>query len=146
MLRWRWVLVRWVIGAVLTAYGVWVELEVRASVGTGARRVLARMFYRDAIDEYRWFSTLCAVGGPLVILGAFLLRRNWDRIREGRWLHRKAERLEGKAAWWQREGQRLSARDPAAAAAARRKADRFKRKSTRVGQKALRKLGEDGGA
>lgn len=144
MLRWRWVLVLWVIGGAMTAYGVWVELEVRSTIGTGAKRFMARIFYDNAIEEYRWFSTLCCVVGPLVILGAFLLRRNWDRIREGRWLQGQAERLFGKAEWWRKQSTRLKGVDPAAAQAAQRKADQLARKSQRLSEKALRKLREAG--
>lgn len=144
MLRWRWVLLLWLIGAAMTVYGVWVELEVRASVGTGAKRVLARMFYDDAINEYRWFSTMCAVAGPVIIAGAFLLRRNWDPRREGRWLQRQAQKLLDRAHWWRTQSTRLATSDPAAASVAKRKADRYARKSQRLSSKALRKLDRGG--
>jgi len=38
MLRWRWVLLAWMIGGCLLAYGVLVEIELRREVGGGLRR------------------------------------------------------------------------------------------------------------
>jgi len=142
MLRWRWVLLLWLIGGLATAYGVAVELEVRAAVGGGFNRFLANVFARDEIHHYRWISMLCAIGGPCLIVLAYLLRRNWDRLKEGRWFQRRAELQETRAAWWLAESRRLLRRDPAAARAAERKARKFQRKSQRLSERAIKRLRE----
>lgn len=75
MLRWRWVLVLWLLGGALTVYGVVIELKVRAAVGSGLYRVLAHISYGGSIDHYRWLSMLCVLLGPGLIALGYLCRR-----------------------------------------------------------------------
>lgn len=65
------------LGLGLLGYGVLVELQVRAEVGSGFYRAMAHLFYSRMIEEYRAFSRLCLVLGPgLVLLACFLPGRS----------------------------------------------------------------------
>ncbi|MDA3962859.1 MAG: hypothetical protein PF961_18910 [Planctomycetota bacterium] len=144
MLRWRYVVVMWLIGGALTAYGVMVEIQVRAAVGSGLYRLMAKMTSQEQIDHYRWLSQSFVVIGPLIIVGAFLLRRNWDRIREGLWLKAQADRLRGRADRLRKRSKQLKRSNATKAQKVTRQAEKLEHKSARLSEKALRKLGERG--
>ncbi len=64
-----------VAGAVMAAYGLLIELEVRAQIGTGLHRMLAHAFYGGTIRSYRETAMVCVIVGPLLVALGFFTRR-----------------------------------------------------------------------
>ncbi|MFW5882181.1 MAG: hypothetical protein ACOCVS_00960 [Planctomycetota bacterium] len=62
-------------GAVLTAYGLLIEIEIRTQIGTGLQRMLAHVFHGGTIRSYRETALLCVVVGPILATVGFFCRR-----------------------------------------------------------------------
>ena len=76
MLRLRWVILIWLAGLLVLAYGIAVEMGVRAEIGSGARRFAAHLVYHGEIEQYRQMARTCVLIGPgVLVLGLVLLRK-----------------------------------------------------------------------
>lgn len=77
MLSLRWVIVIWIVGLVISGYGVAVENAVRTEIGSGARKFAAYLVARGEIEAYRAEARAAILIGPaLMVVGLLLLRRS----------------------------------------------------------------------
>lgn len=76
---WRWVpcIVLFVLGVGALGFGVHTELTVQYEVGNWERT--ANWLYGEDIRYYRGLVTYCWIGGPILLLLAYLVRPGSQR-------------------------------------------------------------------